>query len=199
MRREHVTLRCYDAATCCRDATLSYLEGSCLLRGFFLCVLCEVQKPADAFNITEFKNHSQKWRCRECQRELLQPPCKHCGKRPEKPLVRPEQDYICESCRYPKCDSCKITERPRKGQYRAALMPTWTCAKCRDTPCKWTKRRYDAPSLLVKTVAMTGWKCGHWVDMPPESKQRCASWWVAEMVWCWGSFPARMSFSFSNS
>ena len=101
----------------------------------YRCVRCEVHKPVSAFNVTEFKRHStQQWRRRACQEETLLPACGRCGRRPQKQLVQPKKEYICDACRYPKCDRCGSAERPRNGKYSITVMPAWTCRNCRPSP-----------------------------------------------------------------
>ena len=52
-----------------------------------------------------------------------------CGE--SKNLSYPVQKYICDTCRYPRCDVCHQTERPRHGKYSVTKLPAWTCKHCR--------------------------------------------------------------------
>jgi hypothetical protein len=85
----------------------------------YLCVRCSQTKPADAFDLTWFKKHGKAWNCKACQAQMLKPACLGCHERPAKPLVHPvaaDEDYICTTCRYPRCQNCKEKERPHAGK-----------------------------------------------------------------------------------
>ena len=102
------------------------------------CELCKTKKSASCFLIDAFKKKRSKDHpkvCSDCNDKRLRPTCTGpCKQRPERPLSYPVKVYICDSCRYPPCDVCKVTQRTKNGKYSFTEMPEWTCKECRLRP-----------------------------------------------------------------
>ena len=126
-----VNERVYDAVCLKCDATPINRHK---LRSY-TCYTCKEDLDTSSFSISRLKNR-HKLKCEMCER----PPCKICGKRPEKPL-RNQNDvvhcatdrgnYRCTECKYPPCDVCKVTKREQRQTNLVDVMPRWTCAACK--------------------------------------------------------------------
>lgn len=122
-------------------------EAKCLLcdrsqldrmtKDFYQCCACKEKLPSSEFSVARAKSH-RAYKCALCER----PPCRICGKRPEKVLTNQNQvihtlqdrkKFRCQECLYPPCAKCKKTPRPDKGsKYHVDKLPSWTCRVCRE-------------------------------------------------------------------
>jgi hypothetical protein len=105
----------------------------------YKCCACRLDLSTDHFSVARKKSHNTKaLKCELCER----PPCRVCGRRPERPLTNQNEvvksladraAYRCTACKYPPCSVCRVTSRPSKEKkYSVDSMATWTCSKCKE-------------------------------------------------------------------
>ena len=95
------------------------------------CMDCGMKKESSAFPISVFQRSACQLKCAQCSEKKLRPFCFNCGEQPDRPIQHPVEIYMCPECRYPNCDKCHQTPRPRNGKYSVLKRSWWTCADCR--------------------------------------------------------------------